>query len=86
MKTSSNWFECESSSWRKTMISATFWYLSDRRLARIDLVIANDLVISKSSADRLFWWSDDWTSSEIDWTFLSIDWTSSLTDSTSLID
>jgi hypothetical protein len=76
----SNWFECESSSWKKTMISAKFWYLSDRRLARIDLMIANDLVISKVAADRLFWWSDDWMSSisELDWI--------SLVDSTSLID
>jgi hypothetical protein len=60
-KRHSDWFECESSSksssWRKTMISAKFWYLSDRRLARIDLVIANDLM------------SDDWMSSisEINW-------------------
>jgi hypothetical protein len=83
---SSNWFECESSSWRKTIISARFWYLSDRRLARVDLVIANDLmiatdlVISKVAADRLFWWSDDWVSSisETNWI--------SFVDSTSLID
>jgi hypothetical protein len=70
----SNWFKCESSSWRKTMISAKFWYLNDRRLARLNLVIAND------SASRLFWWSDDWMSSisEIDWI--------SFVDSTSLID
>jgi hypothetical protein len=89
MKTSSNWFE-NSSFWRKTMISAKFWYFSDRRLARVSLVIANelviaselmiagDLVISKDSADRLSWWSDDWIFSEIDWT--------SSVDSTSLID
>jgi hypothetical protein len=40
------WFECESSSWRKTMISAKFWYLNDRRLARVDLVLANCLMIA----------------------------------------
>jgi hypothetical protein len=76
-KISSNWFESESSSWRKTMISAKFWYLSDRRLARVDLVIANELMISGGSglmisgdsADKLFWWSDDWTSSGVNWTF-----------------
>jgi hypothetical protein len=63
MKTSSNWFECGSSSWRKTMISAKFWYLSDRRFVRMNLVIANELR------------SNDWTSSEIDWTS-SVDSTS----------
>jgi hypothetical protein len=83
----SNWFECRLSSWRNKMMSTKFWYLSDRRLARVDLMLANclmiasDLVISRIAADRLFWWSDDWMSSisEIDWTFSSI-------DSTSLID
>jgi hypothetical protein len=61
------------------MISTTFWYLSDRRVAWVNLAIANDLVISRDSADRLFWWSNDWTSSDVDWTF-------SLIYSTSLID
>jgi hypothetical protein len=83
----SNWFECESSSWRKTIILAKFWYLSDRRLTRLDLMIAsnsslaNDLVMSRISVDRLFWWLDDWMSSisEVDWTFL-------FADSISLID
>jgi hypothetical protein len=77
----SNWLKWRSSSWRKTMISTKFWYLSDRRLAWVNLVIANDLVIasdlmiSKSSVDKLFWWSDDWMSSisEIDWTFSIVD-------------
>jgi hypothetical protein len=64
---------------KKTMISTKFWYLNDRRLARVDLMIADELMISNDSADKLFWWSDDWTFSEIDWTFSSI-------DSTSLID
>jgi hypothetical protein len=68
---SSNWFESKSSFWRKTMISAKFWYLNDRRLVRVNLM--------RDSIDEFFWWSDDWTSSEIDWTFSSI-------DSTSLID
>ncbi len=60
MRASSNWFECGFSSWRKTMISAKFWYRSDRDLARVDLVIANnlmianDLMISKNSSDKLF--------------------------------
>jgi hypothetical protein len=67
----SNWFESESSFWRKTMISAKFRYLNDRRLARVNLM--------RDSTDELFKWSDDWTSSEVDWTFSSI-------DSTSLID
>jgi hypothetical protein len=56
----SNWFESELLFWRKTMISAKFWYLSDRRLARMSLmianklVIANELMISRDSIDRLF--------------------------------
>jgi hypothetical protein len=73
MRTSSNWFECEFSSWRKTMISAKFWYRNDERLAWVDLMIAgelvisnesvivNELVISKNSTDKLFRWSNDWT-------------------------
>jgi hypothetical protein len=59
MRTSLNWFECEFSSWKKTMISAKFWYLNDKRLTRVDLMIVNDWMISKNSADKLFWWSDD---------------------------
>jgi hypothetical protein len=55
-----NWFECGSSSWRKTMSSAKFWYRSGRRLVRVDIVIASD-------------WSDDCTFSGVDWTFSSID-------------
>jgi hypothetical protein len=50
----SNWFESESSFWRKTVISVKFWYLSEWRLARVGLVIANDLVISKGLAEKLF--------------------------------
>jgi hypothetical protein len=84
----SNWFESESSSWRKTMISAKFWYLNNRRLARINLMIMIDLIISKSSDlmisrdsdNKLFWWSDNWTLSKINWTFSSID-SASLIDS-----
>ncbi len=82
----SNWFECESSSSRKIVISAKFWYLSNVRLAQVnlmivnDLLIASDLMISKNFVDKLFWWSDNWMSFmfEIDWILLI--------DSTSLID
>jgi hypothetical protein len=34
--------EISSSSWRNTIISAKFWYLSDRRLARMNLIEISD--------------------------------------------
>ncbi len=52
MRAFSNWFECEFLSWRKTMISATFWYFNNRRLIRVDL-------IAKNSDDKLFRQSND---------------------------
>jgi hypothetical protein len=53
-----------SSSCKNTVISARFWYLSNRRFARMNLVWISDAKFWFSSSD------DD----SVDWTFSLIDW------------
>ncbi len=57
------------SSCRNTVISAKFWYRSDRRLARMSLAEISDARFWFSSSDESIDWTFSDSTSLIDWTF-----------------